>query len=281
MTKNKALRNFLAKYFNWTSNKMTMSDILMDVTENGSISGGGSSETKINYMTPMSGTVIETDVPGAYKLDIATETSEDLERAMQEGTITPDQVESLPIVITVDGTEYRLSNSDEMLDYVISDLTTYDFADGFGVMETQDASYFYFNTPGEHSVEMQIVVPDEEEETTSDDIVVLYLSKNASNELELTDKNFSVITSLSDDYIGKIVLLIDWTIVDTVAHGETAYCIAVPRDTGAGVRLKCGYNYINYPDEGGPYLVHRIVNMYNGLDVEDLRICTTIDGHDN
>lgn len=47
MTRTKALRMFIKKFFNWESNKMTVSDVLLDAIENGSASGGGSNDNII------------------------------------------------------------------------------------------------------------------------------------------------------------------------------------------------------------------------------------------
>lgn len=44
MTKIKALRDFLEKFFNYKSHGMTISEVLADVTENGEASGGGGYE---------------------------------------------------------------------------------------------------------------------------------------------------------------------------------------------------------------------------------------------
>lgn len=41
MTRTKALRQFFEKFFNYKSEKMTVSDVLLDVTENADAPSGG------------------------------------------------------------------------------------------------------------------------------------------------------------------------------------------------------------------------------------------------
>lgn len=101
MTKIKALRDFLEKFFNYKSHGMTISEILADVTENGEASGGGGYECKEELKTIVDDTIVFEAVPeeDGFLYNYSAE--------LQDLSVTTKEKPNY-IAVTFDGKAYQL-----------------------------------------------------------------------------------------------------------------------------------------------------------------------------
>ncbi len=144
MTKTKALRLFIKKFFNWESNKMTVSDVLLDAIENGSASGGGSTREVIFPETTCT-------VGGFHK--------DDVEYCGGELGVMPDDIlQYSSCYLTVDGEEIVLKAAELEESVILMDAFPPSKWPGSGfvlVTNRWGDVWAVFNDEEEHTVKLE------------------------------------------------------------------------------------------------------------------------------
>lgn len=149
MTRTKALKQFFQKFYNYQSNKMTVSDVLLDVVENASApSGGTDTEETLAVIEPYTGTTSEWE--GTYWFDEALSYNKNL--------LSSESDLNKTFIFTVDGVEYRSESAEEFYQYAsLSSEDVTPGTNGFMIAFGTDAAEAVFANPGEHSVKVDVV----------------------------------------------------------------------------------------------------------------------------
>lgn len=209
MTKVKALRNFLEKFFSYKSEKMTVSDILMDVTEHGTTpSGGGGGDTVISIVPYTKDTVTELTIEGntAYVLPITFNQPTEAPPSHAKVTITVDETNSQEMTWA----KFAASSTPEgIIQLVVGECLG--IAVSGTIIGLDSGSYAVYLTGGEHSMQIDVTIP--AEDPTLHEVKLHEFETDGNTTYELLTPNGNPF-DLSDYNVGNMFYLTDGTSVD-------------------------------------------------------------------